>query len=187
MKIDNFHLYTDSHECAILKDVLQYLPEGEVKFEVAVYTTTSRYGIVLSEQACRDMKIILLNNRIFPIKKFDPAETFSRFLTFTFLHECAHITGIERECDADDKAMEWHHKYVQTNLPEVKPFALEEKNSTEDIFSARDYIFVSNEGDVNDYVSALVGETMVNEFISRSKGNGGITAVLKSLIRDYLK
>lgn len=187
MKVANFHLYTDSYECTILKDVLPYLPENEVKCEVAVYTTTSRYGIVLSEQVCRDMKIILLNNRIFPIKRFDPTETFSRFLTFTFLHECAHITGIELECDADDKAMEWHRQYVQANLPDVKPFTPEEKLSTEDIFSARDHIFASNEGDVNDYISAFVGETMVKEFISRSKGNGGITAVMKSLIREFIK
>jgi len=187
MVVENFILYGDSHENYLLKEALKYLPDGEVVGNVAIYTTTPRFGIVLNREICTTREIILLNCKIFP-NKYDPEDKVFRFLVFTLLHECAHVSGISDECAADDKAIEWYNKYISENKLGIDNFTKEEKKATDDLITSRDYIFVSNKGDISEYISALVGESLVEAFISKCKSNGkGVTTVVKEFIKSYLE
>lgn len=186
-----FLLCGSENENMILKEVVKYVPNYDLKRSkysrnIAIYTTTPRYGIVIDPKIRKKCKLILLNSNIFP-EKNDPTDRFFRFLVFTILHEIAHIQGIADELDAHIQAIKWHNEYLRKCQINAKEFDLTEKTMSEDFFDKRDRVIVSKKGDLNDNISGCIGSELVSKFIIKCETESkGVSTVLRTLVDGYI-
>jgi len=120
------------HETISLRESLYYLPPDILKWcsENVVYFSTCSFktGSRLSRGVCESKEIILLSEKIFPVK-FEKSDIATRFLIFIVLHETAHahlkhrcrcydhLTPEEielQEQEATSLAVEWYNLHGNT-------------------------------------------------------------------------
>ena len=121
---------------AVVRSVVEdYLPPDVLSAfsgRVAFVSTTSMDGIRLTKSFCRDREIIVLSERIIPVKSGD--EEFHpgyRYFIFVVLHEVAHacrdhlspsldgLTAAQveaQERETDELALKWFNEHASTTL-----------------------------------------------------------------------
>ena len=121
---------------AVVRSVVEdYLPPDVLSAfsgRVAFVSTTSMDGIRLTKSFCRDREIIVLSERIIPVKSGD--EEFHpgyRYFIFVVLHELAHacrdhlspsldgLTAAQveaQERETDELALKWFNEHASTTL-----------------------------------------------------------------------
>jgi hypothetical protein len=133
---------------AAVRSVLEdYLPPdvfGALNGRLAFVSTTSMDGIRLTKSFCRDREVIVLSERILPVKsgdeEFHPAY---RYFIFVVLRQVAQacknhlspsldgLTAEEaaaQEREADELALEWFNERASTTLfqPTLSPAEVDE-------------------------------------------------------------
>lgn len=186
-----FLLFGSKEENILLKKAVDYYPYDEpVKSttyykRIAIYTAAPRFGVVVDSRIRKKCKIIILSGKNFPVTS-DPTDRLFRFLVVTLLHEIAHTSGFN-EFDAHEKAFEWHNKYISKHNIKAEKYDWTEKSNNEDFVSGRDWIYVSRLGDINDHIAASIGTELVESFINKCASDGGVTSVMKKLVRGYIE
>jgi hypothetical protein len=121
---------------AAVRSVLEdYLPPdvlGAFEGRLALVSTTGIDGVCLTRSFCRDRDVIVLSERILPVKSGD--EEFHpgyRYFIFVVLHEAAHacrnhlsplldgLTAEEADAqsrEADELALKWFNEHASTTL-----------------------------------------------------------------------
>lgn len=138
----------DDYENGAVRSVLEdYLPPdvlGAFNGRLALVSTSSMDGIRLTKSFCRDRDVIVLSERILPVKSGD--EEFHpryRYFIFVVLRELAHacknhlspsLDGLTveeaaaQEREACELAFEWFNEHASTTLfqPPLTPAEVDE-------------------------------------------------------------
>lgn len=187
MTFKSFKIFTDQDESILIQRALEYIPE-EVHTDIpetAIYTTTTRFGIVLGPDIRKKYEVVMLSDKIIPPSGTPDADRFFRFFVFTVLHEVAHIFGCNSESDADETAMSWYNKHISEINSDLPDFDTVEKYAIEDIMLKREWIFVSQKGDSNQYISGCIGSVLVNDFLDYcEREDKKVSSTIRSLINE---
>jgi hypothetical protein len=187
MNLSCFKVYADNDEEIIIKRALEFLPKKVIP-KVAIYTMSTRFGIVLNNpEISKNYEIIFLSDKIFPPSGTADHNQFFRYFVFIVLHEFAHVLGNESEYDADGKDLEWYNRHVSDEKLELSFLDEIEILATKEIILKREWIFVSEKGDSNKFLSGCVGSGLVNEFLDYCEREGkNVSTAIKTIIREFL-
>jgi hypothetical protein len=177
-------LYVDCDENNLLNRALKFLPDLDFG-NVAIITTSTRFGLVLSDELRNDFNVVLLSDTIFP-QHYSPTDKIFRFLVFTVLHEFAHIAGKQSEPEADSQAIEWFNQKCESMQDQITEFTTKEKEDTESTLKARNWIYISQKGDANQHLTATIGLDNVQAFLEKCEREGNsVSRVVRLLVEEY--